>query len=179
MAQNLGPEYLVIEEGLHGRTTVFDDPIQPGRNGSVYLGPCLESHEPIDLVILLLGTNEMKRYFSLSAYDIAMGAGALVDVILKSDTGYQGGPPEVLLVAPPRLGKLGFLAEMFQGGVGKSEALAGYYRQVAVGCGCHFMDSGAFVKASEADGVHLDASEQVTLGELLAVRVRKILGPER
>ena len=62
----LGGAYRVIEEGLNGRTTVFDDSIEEGRNGETYLRPCLQTHAPIDLVILMLGTNDLKRRFSLS-----------------------------------------------------------------------------------------------------------------
>jgi lysophospholipase L1-like esterase len=78
----LGSEYYVIEEGLNGRTTVLDDPIEgTHKNGLKYLIPCLESHAPIDLVLIMLGTNDFKTRFSVSAFDIALSAGALVNII--------------------------------------------------------------------------------------------------
>ena len=80
----LGNDYHVIEEGLNGRTTVWDDPIEGFKNGKTYLIPCLETHKPLDLVIIMLGTNDLKKRFSLSAYDIAQGAGVLIDVVYKS-----------------------------------------------------------------------------------------------
>src|SRR5512143_1112361 len=83
LQQKLGAQYRVIEEGLNGRTTVWDDPVQPGRNGRIYLGPCLESHRPLDAVVLFLGLNDLKVRFSATAEDIAKGAGALVEIIAR------------------------------------------------------------------------------------------------
>lgn len=88
LRNEIGEGYLVIEKGLGGRTTVWDDPVE-GRhkNGETYLLPCLESHQPIDLVIILLGTNDLKRRFCVGAFDIAQGAGGLVRIVQKSETG--------------------------------------------------------------------------------------------
>ncbi len=77
LMRELGSDYHVIEEGLGGRTTVWDDPIMESRNGRDYLLPCLWSHKPLDLVIIMLGTNDLKDRFSLTPFDIAAGAGAL------------------------------------------------------------------------------------------------------
>ncbi|MCL1979506.1 MAG: GDSL-type esterase/lipase family protein, partial [Proteobacteria bacterium] len=92
--QVLGHGWEVIEEGLGGRTTVWDDPIEGYKNGRDYLIPCLESHRPLDLVVLLLGTNDLKQRFSLSAYDVAQGAGVLVRVVQASQAGRQGRAPQ-------------------------------------------------------------------------------------
>ena len=81
--QHLGAGYLVIEEGLNGCTTVWDDPIEGYKNGKEYLIPCLETHKPIDLVIIMLGTNDLKMRFGVPACDIAAGAGVLVDIVSK------------------------------------------------------------------------------------------------
>ena len=67
LADLLGPEFTVIEEGCNGRTTVFDDPLEGWKNGLDYLKPCLNSHKPIDLVILMLGSNDLKDIFHASA----------------------------------------------------------------------------------------------------------------
>ncbi|MFZ4768284.1 MAG: GDSL-type esterase/lipase family protein, partial [Roseimicrobium sp.] len=101
LQRELGAEYHVIEEGQNGRTTVHDDPINLHRNGRTYLPACLESHKPIDLVVLMLGTNDLKAMFGLSAPEIAAGAGQLATVILRSDTGPHATAPKILLVAPP------------------------------------------------------------------------------
>ena len=90
------------------------------KNGKDYLIPCLETHKPIDLVIIMLGTNDLKKRFSLSAYDIANGAGVLVDVVNKSEAGPSGKPPPILLMAPPPVAKLTEFAEMFEGAEAKT-----------------------------------------------------------
>ena len=93
LAASLGADYEIIEEGLCGRTTIWDDPVTEYRNGRTYLIPCLDTHCPLDLVVLMLGTNDLKSRFSLSAYDIAAGAGVLVDLVQRSEAGRNGRPP--------------------------------------------------------------------------------------
>lgn len=97
----LGPTYYVIEEGLNGRTTVWDDPIEEHKNGKTYLYPCLESHKPLDLVVLMLGTNDLKTRFWLSTLDIVSGIARLVEIIQSSRSGVQETSPKILLLAPP------------------------------------------------------------------------------
>ncbi|MBC7812535.1 MAG: hydrolase, partial [Burkholderiales bacterium] len=84
LRQTLGEGYLIIEEGLNGRTTVWDDPIGYFKNGRDYLIPCLDTHCPFDLITIMLGTNDLKKRFSVSAYDIADSAGMLVDIVQRS-----------------------------------------------------------------------------------------------
>ncbi len=120
LRKELGDDYLVIEEGLNGRTTVWDDPIELDKNGATYLRPCIQTHKPLDLVIIMLGTNDLKTRFSLPAYDIASGAGVLVDIVMKSDAGIDSSAPDVLLIAPPQAVELTSFAEMFENAVEKS-----------------------------------------------------------
>ncbi len=164
----LGPEYYVIEEGLNGRTTIWDDPFGEGRNGKTWLLPCLETHKPLDLVVIMLGTNDLKLRLSLPAYDIAASAGILAGMVQKSGTGVGGSAPEVLLIAPPPLGKLSGLADRFHGGAEKSVQLAPLYRQVAAETGCHFLDAGSIVRTSDIDGLHWEAGEHRKFGKRLA-----------
>ncbi|MEW5959807.1 MAG: SGNH/GDSL hydrolase family protein [Chloroflexota bacterium] len=175
LREALGASYQVIEEGLCGRTTVWDDPIEGDRNGKTYLRPCLESHQPLDLVIILLGTNDLKLRFSVSAYDIACSAGALVDIVHKSETGPGGGAPRVLLLAPPPLATLSAYAEMFEGAAAKSTRLAGRYRAVAQEYGCEFLDTGSIILSSDLDGIHFEAAEHRKLGLAVAEVVRQLL----
>jgi len=118
----LGDGYRVVEEGLNGRTTLWDDPIEGAyKNGLAYLLPCLKSHKPLDLVVIMLGTNDLKGCFGVSASDIAQSAGRLTQTTLESGCGPAGDAPKVLLVAPPPLGPLGVgFAQMFEGGQAKS-----------------------------------------------------------
>jgi lysophospholipase L1-like esterase len=172
----LGDDYDIIEEGLGGRTTVWDDPIEGYRNGYDYLIPCLESHKPLDLVIISLGVNDLKKRFSLSAYDIAEGVGVLAQVVQKSNAGRMDGTPQILLISPPALGKLTAYAEMFEGADAKSPKLAGHYARVAAEFGCSFLDASNVIVASELDGVHFEQNEHAKLGQAVANCIIEIIG---
>ena len=175
LRQALGDGYLVIEEGLNGRTTVWDDPIEGYKNGKEYLIPCLETHKPIDLVIVMLGINDLKMRFGVPACDVAAGAGVLVDIVTKSETGPGDGAPKVLLIAPPPIAKLSDFAEMFEGGAAKSKMLSRHFRHVAEERGCALLEASEIIVSSVVDGIHLDLSEHRKLGEAVAARVRKMI----
>ena len=175
LRQELGDGYLVIEEGLNGRTTVWDDPLGEHKNGKRYLIPCLESHAPLDLVVIMLGVNDLKRRFAVSAFDIAEGAGILARMALQSGTGPDGRPPAVLLLAPPPVGKLSEFAQLFEDAEAKSRRLGENYRTVAGWYGCAVLDTAEVITSSDSDGIHFEASEHQKLGRAVAARVRSIL----
>ena len=75
--------YHVIEEGLNGRTTVFDEPFRDGRNARTTLLAVLETHAPLDLLIIMLGTNDLKHHLNVSASESARGLGCLLQIALK------------------------------------------------------------------------------------------------
>jgi len=178
LARELGSDYHVIPEGLNGRTTVWPDPWEgEHKSGKTYLIPCLESHHPLDLVVMLLGTNDLKHRFGLSAWDIARGAQALVEMIQRSEFGPNDGPPEVLLIAPPLTCVQGTrFEEMFAGSDAKSLGLSDQYHRVAEELGCAFLDAGQVIVSSKLDGIHLDPGEPPKLGKAVAAAVREILG---
>ena len=177
LARGLGDGYRVIEEGLPGRTTLRDDPVEGAyKNGKTYLRVCLESHKPVDLVTVMLGTNDLKERFGASASDIAQGAAVLAEIALRSGCGPEGGELVVLLIAPPPVGKLTDMAEMFEGSEGKSARFAAHYQRFAEQHGCGFLDAGAVIVSSDVDGIHLEADEHRKLGEAVAARVEKALG---
>lgn len=175
LRSDLGEGYIVIEEGLNGRTTVWDDPIELDKNGATYLRPCIQTHKPMDLVIIMLGTNDLKTRFSLPTCDIASGAGVLVDIVRKSDTGIVGGAPEVLLIAPPPAVELTSFAEMFENAIEKSGDFAKHYRRVANEKGCHYLNAGDSVESSTLDGIHLESDMHKALGRSTAAKVKEIL----
>jgi lysophospholipase L1-like esterase len=175
MQRELGLEFEVIAEGLNGRTTVHNDPIEPHRCGADALPGCLMSHMPIDLVILALGCNDLKKRFSVSAFDIAEGAGRLIFLARAYGVGPGGGPPKILLVAPPPLARLTGFAEMFEGGKEKSRLLGERYRKVAKREGVAFLDAGAVIRCSDLDGIHYEADQHERLGRATAEAVRNVL----
>ncbi len=177
LARGLGDGFRVVEEGLSGRTTVRDDPIEGAhKNGRTYLRACLESHKPIDLVALMLGTNDLKQRFGASASDIAQGAASLAEEVMRGGCGPGGGAPAVLLISPPPLGRLTELAEMFEGSAEKSVRFAGHYRRFADQYGCWFLDASEIIVSSDLDGIHFEAGEHHKLGEVVAERVAEIFG---
>ena len=173
----LGPDFHIIEEGLSGRTTVWDDPIDEYRNGKHHILPTLWSHMPLDLVIIMLGTNDLKGRVCRRATDIAAGANHLVGMTLRSGAGPDDGPPQVLLICPPPLGKITALAEMWGFGDAEkvSRELAGYYMLVAQQNRCGFLDAGEIIVSSDLDGVHFDREEHHKLGKAVASKVREML----
>src|SRR5659263_446679 len=111
----LGSEYRVIEEGLSGRTTVLDNPLEAYRNGREYLLPCLHSHQPLDLVVIFLGTNDLGDRYPLPPLDIARGAASLAQIVLNSESGPDFKAPAVLLCALPRIGDTSSIVDTFSG----------------------------------------------------------------
>jgi lysophospholipase L1-like esterase len=172
----LGDQYWVIEEGLCGRTTISDDPAGDFNCGKDYLIPCLQSHTPVDLVIIMLGTNDLKKRFSLSAGEIAKDAGILVDMVGKASYPYGYQNPQVLLIAPPPILEVGQFKEMFEGGAATSLQFGAYYAGTAAKSGCHFLDAGKIVRSSPVDGIHFDVREHAKLGTAVAEKVMEIFG---
>jgi lysophospholipase L1-like esterase len=167
------PDWEVIAEGHPGRTTVHDDPIEGAhRNGLVVLPAILESHRPVDVVLLMLGTNDLKERFAVNAGDIALALERLVRVIRASGTGPGGAAPGVLLVAPPPIVETGCLAGMFSGGAVKSLALAAEVKAAAERAGVPFLDAGTLVKVSSIDGIHYDAEANPVLAKAFAAAIR-------
>lgn len=174
MRAALGADWWVVEEGLPGRTTVLDDPIEGlYKNGLTYLTPCLESHRPVDVVTIALGTNDLKLRFGMPPGDIAAGAGILVETVGKALAAF-GQSAKVLLIAPPPILEVGCLADMFAGGAKKSQALATHYKAVAARLGVGFLDAGSVIVSSPIDGIHFDLPEHRKLGLAVAEAVRKL-----
>ena len=178
LRRELDDGYWIVEAGLNGRTTVHDDPVEPHRNGYASLVPTLLMHFPLDLVVVMLGTNDLKQRFGASPRDIADGAASLVDVVHASAAGPDGTAPGVLLVCPPPVGRLDALAEEFAGAERKSRELARHYEAATAARGCAFLDAGTVVTSSDVDGIHLDEPAHRRLGEAVAQRVRQLLGEQ-
>lgn len=156
----LGAQFDVLEEGLSGRTTDLDYPRKPGRNGKTYLVPCLQSHNPLHGVVLMLGTNDCKAEFERPASDIGRAVRGLVADIQECAQDGQGVAPKVLLVGPAPLNpdapyfKELYTAHYNQQSVRVSRELPAEIAKVAQEAGCAFIDAG-LVAPTGIDGVHL------------------------
>lgn len=172
MRNLLGSDWRVIEEALPGRTTVHDDPIDGvHKNGLTYLRPCLESHRPLDVMTIMLGTNDLKARFSLPASDIALGIERLCEAVVACAAGPGGGVPKLLVISPVPIIEEGWLAEIFTGGGAKSRRLAALYKGVADRFNAAFLDAGAVACCSTVDGIHFDVEQHRLLGKAVAKAV--------
>jgi lysophospholipase L1-like esterase len=174
----LGEKYDVVEEGMGGRTTMFDEiiPGRPYRNGLTQLPVCLESHYPIDLVILMLGTNDVKIQFNASPKEITQGMYQLVKMVKECDKGPFGSVPKILIISPAPIIEIPNLFTQFnENSITKSGELASLYQELAKKEGCNFLDASLFITSSELDGFHLDEAQSLLLASAIAEKVMQIL----
>ena len=176
LQRSLGSDYRVIEEGLNGRTTFISEDERPLRSGSDVLPIILESHRPLDLAIIMLGTNDLKLEFNLTVAEIAQGAKTLCELVMNSEY-LEDHPPEILLISPTHIGHniLPEDKEFFDQARGKSLQFAELFEKAAAELGIHFLDAAKIVKVSEVDGVHWDADQHIKFGELLSGLTQKII----
>jgi lysophospholipase L1-like esterase len=179
LADALGPSATIIAEGLNGRTTAFDDPTDGAdRNGARVLPTILSTHAPLDLIIVMLGSNDMKRFVHGQAFAAREGMERIIDVVRGHAYPLNGKAPDILLVAPPPLCQTAEprFAAMFEGGVEQSQMLASFYADLADDMDCGFFDAGSVAQTTPLDGVHLDAANTRAIGRGLEPVVRMMLG---
>lgn len=181
LQQKLGENFLIIEEGLSGRTTCFSDPIHEGLCGLDYIYPCLMSHEPVDLLVIMLGTNDTKERFGSSAACIALGLKRLVEKAIATKDCWAKGKPNILIVTPQNIDQkyeeTEVASTMGRGCAEKSELLAEEFRKVAELAGCHYLDGNRAITAStnEIDYMHLSETGHRQLADALAEEILEIL----
>lgn len=187
MGAALGAGYQVIVDAMAGRTTDAADPLAPqipgvGTNGVECLPATLAAHLPLDLVVLMLGSNDCKPQFGRSGLRIALGAGRLVETVQRSanmfGTMWLSNPaPRVLLVCPPPFGSFVRAADrMFAGAEERGAGMAAAFAHIAAAAGVAFFDAGTVVRCDGVDGVHLTGGSQRELGQAMAEQVRAALG---
>lgn len=172
----MGKDFLVIEDGLNGRTTMFDDIVaaKPYRNGLQQLLISLETHYPIDLVIIFLGTNDVKKQYQKSIADIALGLKKLIQLIKCSGKGPDGSSPKILVIAPQPLIESG-LSELFnKESIQKSLDLAREFEKIANAEECDFLDAGRVVVSCNIDGLHLEKDQIKLLAQVIVEKVQEI-----
>jgi lysophospholipase L1-like esterase len=175
MQRELGDDVHVIEEGMNGRTTVFEDPFEPGRNGMTFLPVVLQTHAPLDLVIIWLGTNDLFVPGGLTAQDAARGAITLAEMVRASDAGPDEDAPEVLVLISPPFGPLGVLEADSPHGELESRGFADAYRRLADDAQVPLLDLAPFAESSPIDGIHFEADAHEAIGRGVAAAVRDLL----
>ena len=172
----LGSSVQVIAEGLNGRTTAFDEYVAGAdRNGARILPTVVMTHTPIDLIIFLLGTNDMKPWIHGNPVAAKQGMQRLIEIVRSHDYGWP--PPQILIVAPPVAGHTenAEYRAMFAGAEAASKQLAPLFAALAKETGCGFFDAAAVATTTPLDGIHLDAKNTRKIGEALAPIVRAML----
>jgi lysophospholipase L1-like esterase len=175
LQKNLGSGYFVIPEGLNGRTTAFEDPIEKNKNGYKHLKTILETHKPIDLLIIMLGTNDLKSRFAVSAEEIALSAARLVDYTLHSTSGLDEKHPEVLFIAPPMVMDSAPFGYMLEGSVNKSKDFGIHYKTKARELGVPFLNASDFIVSGPSDGIHWEEEEHAKFATVVAEKIRKLI----
>ena len=178
LQKSLGEDYLILEEGLSGRTTSFRDPVFEGLSGLDYLYPCLMSHEPVDLLVIMLGTNDLKSRFSVTPFDIGVSMENLVKTVLKSDSGIDFEPPKILLVTPVPIHSVNRpmdLDQMIPDMENRSKALSNYYEDIAKRYNLAYLDPAGKVEVNEIDGIHYTEKGHAQMAELMEKKIKEIL----
>ena len=178
LQRELGDDYRVIEEGYNGRVSVFDDVLEGRLGGIKYFGPCCDTQSPLDLIVLMLGTNDLKARFGLSPRTIAFGFNRYKDAL--EITPMCGEKPQVLLVSPilidPAYKNHPLFHDMFgEEATEKSMALAEAYKEIADANGWEFFNAADHAAATCVDGVHMEEEGHQSLGIALARKVKTIL----
>lgn len=169
VARALGAGWTVVEEGLPGRTTQFDDPVMGAHmNGQTGLMIALHSHGPIDLLVIMLGTNDAKTRFNPTPERIVAGIAGLIDIALSEPIQTRHDGFEVLVICPAPVEEVGPIAGEFVGGAAVSASLAPPLAAHCATRGVAFLDAGTVVEVSAQDGVHLEPDAHQALGAAVA-----------
>ena len=175
MKKELGDEFHLVEEGLCGRTTVWDDPIEGDRNGLKQLIPILKSHVPLDVLVIMLGTNDLKNRFSVSPLDVANSVKTLVETARNTFNSFDEPTPKILVICPPSFAPLAEtnFKDMFIGGEEKSHGLFAAMSKMCAERGIPMLNAGDVIQSSPVDGIHFEPTEHLKLGKAVAEFVLK------
>ncbi len=184
LADILGEKYRVYEAGLNGRTTDIDDEYDRFLNGIKYIDISIRMAMPLDLIIIMLGSNDLKSRYNRTAEDIAAGAEKVALRAQRVTAAYDftGKSSKILLISPPKLGMpessdtLAFFKENFSvpKAMEESEMFGSLYRAVAEKLGAYFLDAASCTVPSEIDGLHLSVESHLALASAVAEKVMKI-----
>lgn len=183
MAKELGSKYRVVTDALCGRTTIYTHRDEgPMYSAEPYLLPCMRSHSPLDLLILMLGTNDIYNYPALTSETIGDGISRLIDMAQSCQWGRDFKAPRILVIAPIELKRSApngrvLVYEKYRGTEGEalSKLFAETYRKIAEEKGCGYLNAAEFAAPCDADGLHMDENGQIALGKAVAAWVKKNL----
>ncbi|WP_373212407.1 GDSL-type esterase/lipase family protein [Ruminococcus sp. 5_1_39BFAA] len=181
LQEMLGDEYVVREEGLGGRTTCFRDPLTEGMSGLDYLYPCLMSHGPLDLLVIMLGTNDTKERFGCTPECIGQSLKRLISKAISTVDCWEKGRANILVVTPQNIDRRYAQTEiagiMGYGCAEKSEGLSAEFKKIADLMGCHYLDANEAISAptNDVDYMHLTAEGHRQLAEALAAKIPEIV----
>ena len=172
----LGKEVRVIEDCLNGRRTIYEDPQRPGRNGLIGLSQRIEVNSPLELVILMLGTNDFQANHNHTALDAAKGMKALIDEIRHTTLEPGMLKPKILVIAPPPiLEPMGDIVMKFKDGHKKCVGLAKAYKKLCEDESCNFFDAEKVTTSSKIDGVHFDLDQHAKFGDAISDYVKNLI----
>ena len=176
----LGTEaYEIIEEGLCGRTTIYRDHAWPWCEGRAYLTPCLLSHYPLDLIVVMLGTNDLKAVYAPCADSLGLAMDEFLKIMLNPFLYPDGKVPKILLVCPVRIGdnlENSFMYGTYtEQGRKVSHQLPAVYGGLAKRYGCAFLDAGEFAEPSWTDSIHMTPENHKKLADAMEKKIREIL----
>lgn len=178
LAQGLPDDIRVIEEGLCGRTTMYELPLEYGRNGWTYFPVALASAEPFDLLVLMLGTNDRRKGLRISPQESTLGMEKYIQFARAIELWGGKTKPKILIMSPPEIDKKVLdTPDAFyydETSVADSKALKHWYKELAARYDCAFLDAAAYSRVGE-DGVHLNEKGHENLGKVLAKKVMQLL----
>jgi len=175
VAQALGRDWHLAEEGLPGRTTVFSDPLMGDHmQGALGLKIALQSHGPLDYMTLMLGTNDVKARFGAAPEQITAGIASLVDLALGPEMAARHPGLKILLICPPPVQEVGPLTGEFIGGTAKSCALPTLYAAYAKARGLGFLDAGPILSTSPTDGIHFAPEGHAALAQAVTTALKRL-----
>lgn len=168
----LGPDWVLVEEGLPGRTAQYEDAVMGAHmDGRLGLKIALCSHGPIDVLTLMLGTNDVKTRFGATPAKVTAGIAGLLDIAMGDEMQTRHGGFKVLLICPPPVLEQGPIRMEFIGGRAVSLALPPLYAALAAARGVGFFDAGTVIGVSPVDGIHYEAATHLVLGAAVAAVV--------
>lgn len=173
LSKSLGDNFKIIEDGVCGRTIALDDPMFSGRNGLKSIENSIRSNSPIDLLIIMLGTNDLKYFYGMTAKKIAQNCGRLIDKAVFSD---EESSIKILLISPVLLGDniLSVSPTYNTQSVTASRLLAAEFEALSKRKNCYFLAAEDYAKASEVDCEHMTAAEHKKLAKAIEEKIRQI-----